>query len=276
MYISLDERIAYTAAHWWDAFFALDGPVDSALVLGVRRAAVEQSLANYIRVLDQVPLDDACACMEDFFRDLCVRQRADTSIRLYLVMTELVGKYLYDPNSPLRDEDYYCPFVRAMAESELTSPDMRTACIYEAGVCSMNRRGSVAPDFRITRRNGSSVRLHQLKADYTLLFFSNPGCHACQDITDALTGDERLVAMVRDGRLAVVNVYIDEDLSAWRKYEPSYPREWICGYDATHTIREDVLYSVRAIPSLYLLDSGKRVLLKDAPAEKVVAVLLGQ
>lgn len=276
VYNSVEERIQYSAAHWWDGFFALDGPVDSALVLGVRKGEVEQALANYLAALDRIPFGDARGCMAKLFKDLSAKQRADTTKRLYTVMTEMVGKYLYDPNSPLRDEDYYQPFVQGMAESDLTSDAMRTACRYEAKVCAMNPRGSVAPDFRITRRNGSSFRLHQVKAGKTVLFFSNPGCHACQEIIDALTGDERLVEMVRDGRLAVVNVYIDEDIDAWRKYEPAYPREWHCGYDATHTIREDVLYSVRAIPSLYLLDSDKRVILKDAPTEKVLAALLGQ
>ena len=35
-------------------------------------------------------------------------------------------------------------------------------------------------------------------------------------------------------------------------------------------IRSDHLYDVRAIPSLYLLDSQKRVLMKDAPEDKVL------
>ena len=276
VYTSVEERIEYSADHWWDGFFALDGPVDSAMVLGVRKGDVEQALANYIAVLDRVPLGEARGCMEKLFRDISTKQRADPTKRLYTVMTGMVGKYLYDPNSPLRDEDYYQPFVAGMAASDLTSDAMRTACRYEAMVCSMNPRGSVAPDFCITRRNGSVFRLHQVRADWTVLFFSNPGCHACQEIIDALTGDDGVVEMVRDGRLAVVNVYIDEDIDAWRKYEPAYPREWHCGYDASHTIREDVLYSVRAIPSLYLLDSDKRVILKDAPTEKVLAALLGQ
>ena len=79
-----------------------------------------------------------------------------------------------------------------------------------------------------------------------------------------------------DGTLAVVNVYIDEDVAAWREYEPNYPRAWLCGYDAAGLIRSDRLYNVRAIPSLYLLDGRKRVLMKDAPVERVVSWLQNQ
>ena len=45
------------------------------------------------------------------------------------------------------------------------------------------------------------------------------------------------------------------------------------GYDASHIIREDILYCIRAIPSLYLLDADKRILLKDPPVERVLQAL---
>ena len=75
--------------------------------------------------------------------------------------------------------------------------------------------------------------------------------------------------MISQGRLAVLNIYIDEDLQAWREYMPIYPEEWYNGFDPDLVIRTDNLYNVRAIPSLYLLDSDKRVIMKDAPENKV-------
>ena len=79
--------------------------------------------------------------------------------------------------------------------------------------------------------------------------------------------------LIREGRLAVVNVYIDEDLSAWYEYMPIYPEDWYNGFDPNGVIRADTLYNVRAIPSLYLLDKDKIVLAKDAPQENVFAFL---
>ena len=63
----------------------------------------------------------------------------------------------------------------------------------------------------------------------------------------------------------VLNIYIDEDLKAWKEYMPVYPEDWYNGYDPDYVIRTDVLYNVRAIPSLYLLDKDKTVIMKDAP-----------
>jgi len=272
-YTDADERIAYGVEHYWDGFFEGPGRTDSAHVLGVLKGEVEQALSNYIGVLEALPLGKAQQGISALFDKISVRQQADTSDRVYLAMTEMVARYLYDPNSPMRDEDLYLPFVQKMAVSPLTREDMRTAYRYEAQMCAMNPRGSIAPDFAITLRNGTQVRMHSVKAERTLLFFSNPGCQNCREIIDALKTDSKVQSMVGEGRLAVINVYIDEDLKAWRDYMPVYPKEWLNGYDAAHIIRKDVLYCIRAIPSLYLLDADKHILLKDPPVERVLQAL---
>lgn len=272
-YADPEERVAYAAEHYWDGFFSGSGRTDSSHVLGVQKGDVEQALANYIAVLDQMPLPQAQEGMSHLFDQLASKQAADTSNRVYLAMTEMVARYLYDPNSPLRDEDLYLPFVQRMAASPLTSDDMRTAYVFEARMCAMNPRGSVAPDFVFTLADGSRRRMHSVRAEYTLLFFSNPGCHNCKEIIDALKGNEYVCGLVSDGKLAVLNIYIDEDLKAWRDYMPIYPKEWLNGYDAAHILREDQIYCIRAIPSLYLLDAEKRILLKDAPVDRVLQAL---
>ena len=71
----------------------------------------------------------------------------------------------------------------------------------------------------------------------------------------------------------MVNIYIDEDLDAWRSYQDFYPDSWHNGYDQDYKVRNDLLYSVRAIPSLYMLDSDKRVLMKDATPENIFAFI---
>ena len=58
------------------------------------------------------------------------------------------------------------------------------------------------------------------------------------------------------------------------------PAGWINGYDNGMVITEKRLYNLSAIPSLYLLDSQKRVLIKDgvsvAHIEDVIALMEAQ
>ena len=52
-------------------------------------------------------------------------------------------------------------------------------------------------------------------------------------------------------------------MAAWYQGLSDYPEEWITGYNHDLSIRDNLVYDVRAIPSLYLLDRDKKVIFKD-------------
>ena len=276
VYVDPDERREWILDHFWDAFLAGDGLCDTSAVLGVRRSDVEGQVALYAQQLEQLPLPEAQKKMRHFFSQVEERQAADTASHVYLLMEEIVSRYLYDPNSPVRNEDLYLPYVEGLAASRFTREEARPGYVYEARMCALAPVGSVAPDFRFKDARGRTRRLHDVKARTILLFFSNPGCYACLDIINTLEAVPGIRDRIARGDFAVVNVYIDEDLAAWRAYEPNYPRDWLCGYDPDGLVRSDRIYNVRAIPSLYLLDGQKRILMKDAPVERVVSWLQNQ
>lgn len=277
------EAREYVLQHYWDGFFKGEGATTPDAVLGVSNDKLEQALANYIQILDVLklqstpdepaPFRQACGSVKHMFSQLEKRQLADTSSKAYLRFTEMVSKYLYDPNSPLRDEDFYLPFVEGMAASPCTRDDMRNAYRYEASQCRKNGFGQTAPNFNYKDKNGNRGSLHGVSADYTMLFFSNPGCTSCKEIIDDINARGFVRPMISDKRLAIVNIYIDEEVQKWREYLPNYPKEWINGYDYTFSLRDAGGYDIRAIPSLYLLDSKKRVLMKDAPTARVLNYL---
>ena len=120
MISSMQERQEYLGEHYWDRFFEGDWVTDSAAVLGVEDPEVEKNMSTFILILQGLPMDRAQADMARLFRQIEDKQAADTSSLVYLRMTELVSKYLYDPNSPLRSEDFYLPFVEGLAKSRFT------------------------------------------------------------------------------------------------------------------------------------------------------------
>lgn len=272
----------YLLDHYWDAFIKGDGVTTSNSILGIHDKDVEQALSNYIQILsvlkaestpdDQKSLRAAQKSIKNFFKKLETRQK-DTTDLTYLRLTEMVSSYLYDPNSPMRDEDLYLPFVEAMLNSPHTRPDMLTAYKHELEMCRTNTYGSKVPDIRYKDIKGHAGTLYGVKADYTMLFFSNPGCESCKEIIKDVMSRGYVESMISDKRLAVVNIYIDEEVAKWRDYSHNYPSSWINGYDYTFSLRDSGDYDIRAIPSLYLLDSHKRVLMKDAPTERVLAFL---
>ena len=102
------------------------------------------------------------------------------------------------------------------------------------------------------------------------MLFVNPGCHACEEVVSAFEG-EGVKVLVQEGKLRILGVYIDEDIQAWRDQAAELPAHWVNGYEPDGLVRSDKLYYVRGIPSIYLLDAEKHILMKDALPEAVVA-----
>jgi len=268
------EASKYAMEHYWDSFFSKGGVTDSLAVLGVKKPELEQALSTYIGALEDIPLADAQALVSGLFSGIekCQASQQEGSLA-YLRFTEMVARYLYDPNSPIRSEDLFLPFVRGLAESPWTRDDMRAGYRYQAKMCALNQFGQQVPDFEFKDAKGRRHSLYGIKADYVMLFFSNPGCNACKEIIDQICSRPYIETFIADKRLVVVSIYIDLEVDKWLEYEPNYPRSWISGYDHLYRIREEHDYDIRAIPSLYLLDAEKRVIMKDAPTERVMLYL---
>ena len=272
--LEMNEAMEYMASHFWDAFLDTSGRwlCDSTHIAGVDAEKVEEKVGLYVTMLGQIPLLSSQKGIMDVFFRLQNYQKADTLSNAFESLTGLISRYLYDPNSPVRDEDIYAPFVSLMSISPFIPESRRRGYQYDAQMCFLNAAGTPAADFSFTDVHGRRQTLYGIKAPYTILFFSNPGCNACKEIIEVLD-TEPLASIVRQGKVAVVNIYIDEDLNAWRSYIPVYPPYWHTGYDHDYAIRTNVLYNVRAIPSLYLLARDKTVILKDATTDRLLNTL---
>ena len=271
------DRADYMALNMWNSLAdpSRTYPCDSLLVSGVRKADVEQKFANWVQVLGMSSRPVAEKSVGRLYDRALACEKKDTSSNVFETFASLVEKYLFDPNSPLRDEDLYGAYASRLAAYEEYTEVQKGKYARDARLCALNKVGSKATDFRFADRRGKMRTLYGVKAPYTLLFFSNPGCEACMSIINVLKEDPQISSMISSGRLKVLNIYIDEDLDAWRSYMPVYPDEWYNGFDPDFVIRNETLYNVRAIPSLYLLDSDKTVLLKDAPENRMFEYLYG-
>ena len=271
------DRAEYMAQNMWNSLTdpLRTYPCDSLLVSGVRRTDVEQKFANWTQVLGMSSRPVAEKSVSRLYDRALACEKKDTSSNVFETFASLVDKYLFDPNSPLRDEDLYGAYASRLATYEGYAEVQKEKYARDARLCALNKVGTKAADFRFADRRGKIRTLYGVEAPYSLLFFSNPGCEACMSIINVLKEDPQISGMISSGRLKVLNIYIDEDLDAWRSYMPIYPDEWYNGFDPDFVIRNETLYNVRAIPSLYLLDSDKTVLLKDAPENRMFEYLYG-
>ena len=83
-----------------------------------------------------------------------------------------------------------------------------------------------------------------------------------------MTASTALAEAVKTGRMSVLAIYTEGNEETWRKALPDMPEGWVVGTDR-ETVKTGALYDLKAMPSLYLLDGQKKVLLKDAAFEEI-------
>lgn len=98
-------RADFLVKHYWDN-------VNFADTNYVHHPEVtEQAWADYCDILNHVPLETAQQAMQKTI------ERTNVDKKAFTYITDLADKYLYDPNSPMRNEEFYIPVLDAMLAS---------------------------------------------------------------------------------------------------------------------------------------------------------------
>ena len=259
-----EQKMEYMREHYWDKFdFA-----DTTFINQIDSTKMLTAFAVY--ATGYIPDSLAYKYMPRLM------QRASTSKRMYTYFLMLAEGVLHDPNSPLRNDEKYIPVLESAVQSSLMDEYERMPYEYDLEIARQNRIGRIANDFTYTLPSGRTATLHNIKADYTLIFISNPGCPMCREVKEQITTSPMLQELIERKELKVLVIYPDTDLEAWREHLQDYPASWINGYDADQRIEKERLYDLKAIPALYLLDKQKRVMAKDCTDVAYIEKLLSE
>lgn len=259
---SIEERADYLASHFW-AHFDFG---DTTLV--TKPEITEQAFVDFLDVLSHVPTERGQKAVTTLM------DSASVNVPMFKHFMTLTEKYLYDPNSPFRNEEFYIPVLRAIISVPQLDETYKVRPKYQLKTALKNRPGSVATDFVYTLLTGAVAKMSSIKADYTLLFFNNPDCHDCKRVKEYMKDSKifnRMTQAKSVPSLCILAIYPDADLPLWKRGD--YPKFMINGYDAGRVITNKELYDLKAIPTFYLLDREKKVILKDAPIEQIEAWL---
>lgn len=254
------ERAAYILAHFWDSLEFADTS------LSHRSDFMEQSFVNFLSVFPYAEPSDAQASVT------ALMQRAQSDTGAYRLLVNLVEKYLYEPNSPMRQEDYLIWFLEDITRTPVLNmlEKRRPGMLLTAA--RKNRPEHAAADFGFLTREGRRQTLYNTPGERTLLIFYDPLCEHCSEILEELRNSPALSSALRKGTLSVLAIYADGKRAAWDSTANQLPATWTVGFDLSGNIRHG-LYALPAMPSLYLLDQNKTVLLKDAPLSEILSHL---
>ncbi len=258
-----EKRAEFLTMHYWDRFDFTDND------LLLRPEITEQAFADFINILSYVSNDWATKSIKHML------QKIESNSNSYSHFLQLYEKYLYEPNSPFLNEEYYIPVLETTVNSKILTDTSKSRYLFQLDLAKKNRVGQIANNFTFTLLSGKKGTLYDINSKYTILMFINPGCRMCAEVVDALkSSNEVNTALAKKSalksELSIITVYPDDDLNEWLKYLPDMPSLWINSYDAERKITNDTIYDLKAIPTIYLLDNDKRVIFKDAKVERIL------
>lgn len=267
IYTDQASYVAYYVAHYWDRYdFAAYDKKYAEETTG-------QAFANFAYLL-QMQSGIGAATPEAQSAVKTMLTRAAVSEDAYWHFLDLCEHYFYEPNSPMRNDEFFIPAIaHALSSKSPLDEDSKSRYRTLKKTVERNRPGTVATDFVYTTASGSQGRMSQIKSDILILYFYNPGCADCRRVKDMLVESEAVGRLHKEGRLKVLAVYPDEDLTEWKKYLSENPKWWTSSYDKGTVVQSKNLYDLKAIPTLYLLDKDKNVVLKDPTPENLIGLL---
>ena len=134
-----------------------------------------------------------------------------------------------------------------------------------------NLIGNKAEEIRLVNPNDEFISMHQIKAEYTVLFFYEPGCGHCKKTTPLM---KTLADKYWEKGVEVLGIYTQFKKEEWIKFiEEQELDNWINGWDPYNQSNYRHYYDIKSTPSIYLLDKDKNIIGKRIDVETVEKIL---
>jgi hypothetical protein len=200
----------------------------------------EQGLVDYINLMGNADSIQAATSASIFANRLMTIPRSSIMRKVFKNLAE---HYLDNPYSPMRNDRTYATLIEAVAampDNAISSTE-RIRLLDKSRLLRLNLPGNKASNFTLTTPDGKEKNLQEINADLLLLYFYDPDCEQCKKTQRHMEQS----GIFKDKRLQILRVNpTDYDLAG------------------------RLLYWFDRMPSLYLLDKDKRVILKDATIEE--------
>lgn len=209
-----------------------------------------------IELLFQSDKDSVSNTLNTFFNGI---KQNDKALAIADSVTYL---YLNDPNSPVRNDELYIKVLESILATNPSNEAIKVRAEETLRLLNLNRPGMKASNFQFITRSGKTRTIEELAHKMTLLIFYDPECSHCSDILKSLANNALINSKIKDGTLEVLAIYAEGNIEIWEDTKDRMPNNWEIGYDLTGILDND-LYDLPAMPTLFLLNHEKKVILKD-------------
>lgn len=258
-----DEREVYLAKHYWEN-------LDFSLVNGkFDKAEITDRFVDYLDLLAKIPREKTRVSIN------CLLDRAVQNPDSFHYFVHLFERYLNGPQSSLKNEEWYILVLEYIVHSPNLDEVNKIRAKYQLKMLYKNKLGSVATDFNFANPAGERGSLNSLEAPYILILFYGMDCRYCHTTIAALRNNILLKRLQQEEELKVLSVYTQGKSKLWLDHAPLMPKNWVNVSDRQQITLHKTYY-LRVLPSLYLLDRNKKVLLKNTSVEDLLNYLCNE
>lgn len=193
----------------------------------------EQGFVNFIDILGRFSPAIAQKGIAGF------TQRAFKNTAAKERFESLIEHYFENPQSPLRNDRVYLYFLEEMKNSPCFDEVEKERLAFKIKTTNKNLPGDIAINFNFKDENGKSHQLSDYRDQKVILYFYDPDCENCHKVS-AWLKQQTIPADIK-----VLKIIADNHISH--------------------------IYSLRAMPTIFLLDKGNLVVLKDCTAQELIA-----
>jgi hypothetical protein len=193
----------------------------------------EQGFVNFIDILGRFSPAIAQKGIAGFTR------KAFTNAVAKERFESLIEHYFENPQSPLRNDRVYLLFLEEMKNSPCFDEAEKERLAFKIKTTNKNLPGDIAINFNFKDENGKSHQLSDYREQKVILYFYDPDCENCHKVS-AWLKQQTIPADIK-----VLKIIADNPISH--------------------------IYSLRAMPTIFLLDKGNLVVLKDCTAQELIA-----
>lgn len=243
---SVEQRAGYLSEHYWDNYNFAD------TLLLKSKEVTEQGFVNFIDILNRFNLDNASkgVAHKDIAQKgitrkgiaqkgiACFTRKAFSNAAAKERFENLIEHYFEDQLSPVRNDRVYLIFLEEMKNSPCFDETEKERIAFKIKTTNKNLPGDIAINFNFKDENGKEHQLSDYKDQKVILYFYDPDCENCHEVSawlkqQTIPADIKVLKMVADNHI-------------------SY------------------MYSLKNMPTIFLLDKENKVILKDCTAQELI------
>jgi thiol-disulfide isomerase/thioredoxin len=133
--------------------------------------------------------------------------------------------------------------------------------------------GKIAPDINVQKKDGSSISLHEVKSDITVLFFWAPDCGHCKKAMPFVVSFYDKYSSWGVEIFAVCTKTGNDMGECWDGIEEKNMGKWINTVDPYLRSKYKQIYDIRTTPRIFVLDKDKKIISKGIGGEQLEEII---